>query len=195
MNHFNEYEKFEILDNARNFLLNVVPADSNILFSKDMNKPEVHPFKNYEMMKGKKLYECMILDNEKLEFSPSHLKEMLKLEESKSQMNCLDQNLVELCLDQNDQIRLEYFEQLGMMDEPVLQRSLDMNSMLGTFVEEGKENYVRVVLQKLRTINKNVLKANQHFGECLHYFVNEAEDSSMLSLAVDYFVSPTRGAH
>ena len=55
---FNDYEKNSILDNARNFMLNLVPANDYFLAKKNFREQKLCLFKNYEILEGKKPFEC-----------------------------------------------------------------------------------------------------------------------------------------
>ena len=54
---FNDYEKNMFLEHARNFMQFLVPADNHSLIRKTKGL-KFAPFKNYEVLTGKKPYKC-----------------------------------------------------------------------------------------------------------------------------------------
>jgi hypothetical protein len=55
---FNDYETNCLLDNARNFMLNLVSANDYFLAKKKFQDGKLCIFKNFEILEGRKPFEC-----------------------------------------------------------------------------------------------------------------------------------------
>lgn len=73
-----------------------------------------------------------------------------------------------------------------MLDQPVLQRNIELNSLLYTYGSD--KNYSRIIIKSLLQLKSNPLKAGQQINECFEYLL----DNEMIELAEQFFVSVDR---
>lgn len=101
-------------------------------------------------------------------FAPNHLEEELypenevvknrswsKLNRRIMEVKNEDKTLMELCIDPKDKKnkRYKYLYDRGMLDEDVLQRDIEMNTMLHNFcMNPTHYNYTIIVLKKLMSM-------------------------------------------
>jgi hypothetical protein len=100
-----------------------------------------------------------------------------------------DKTLMDLCVDPKDKKRIGYLYERGMLDGDVLQRDIEMKTMLQSFCLDAEHNqYTIIVLKKLMAMKSNHLKASHHIKESLNIII----DRGLIDQIPEFFVSPNK---